>query len=112
MGPSQLDDGLRRRLVELESKVESLFNTHRGVIDGERVDDNRIAEILIRSDDVELRRKAWEASKSVGAAAADHVLQLVELRNEAAVSLGHPDHYAMSLALDELDEDRLLRILD
>src|SRR5207244_1348093 len=39
-------------------------------------------------------------------------LQLVELRNEAAVSLGHPDHYAMSLALDELDEDRLLRILD
>ena len=47
--PNQLDDALRRRLVELEARVESVFNTHRGTIDGERVDDNQIAEILLRS---------------------------------------------------------------
>src|SRR5207244_4638167 len=86
MLPNQLDDQLRRELVEHGARVESLFNTHRGVIDGERVDDNRIAEILLRSDDVELRRQAWEASKSVGAAAAGLVLELVGLRNQAAVS--------------------------
>ena len=112
MQPNQLDADLRRRIVELETKVEGVYNTHRGEIDGERVNDNRIEEILLNSDDVDLRRKAWEASKSVGGAVAGMVLDLVRLRNEAARSLGYRDHYAMALALDDLDEDRLLATLD
>jgi peptidyl-dipeptidase A len=112
MLPNQLDDDVRARLVELETRVEKLFNVHRGEIDGERVDDNRIAEILTTSDDGELRRHAWEASKSVGAEVAGLVRELVALRNQAAASLGFRDHYAMALALDELDEDRLVATLD
>lgn len=111
MLPNQLDDATRRRLVELETKVEALFNTHRGEIDGERVDDNRIAEILLSSDDNALRRKAWEASKSIGPVVAGLVRELVELRNEAARGLGYDDHYAMALSLGELDGDRLATTL-
>src|SRR4051794_33042767 len=94
MVPNQLDADLRARLVDLETKVEALFNTHRGQIDGERVDDNRIHDILQTSDDGDLRRKAWEASKSVGPVVAPLVVDLVRLRNEAAASVGYHDHYA------------------
>lgn len=112
MLPNQLDPDLRKRLVELETIVESRFNTHRGAIDGAQVDDNQIAEILRTSDDPAHRRKAWEASKSVGAVVADDVLELVRLRNEAARDLGAPDHWTLSLQLNELDPDRLVGTLD
>lgn len=112
MLPNQLDADLRTRLVELETTVESRFNTHRGEIDAEKVDDNRIAEILKTSDDSELRRKAWEASKEVGAHVADDVRELVRLRNDAARQLGAPDHWTFSLQLGELDPARLVQTLD
>lgn len=112
MLPNQLDAEIRSRLVELETVVEARFNTHRGEIDGEKVDDNRIAEILRTSDDADVRRKAWEASKEVGAEVADEVLQLVRLRNDAAHRLGAPDHWTLSLRLGELDPDRLVATLE
>jgi peptidyl-dipeptidase A len=64
--PHQIDAELRRRIVELEVDVETTFNTFRGQIDGQRVDDNAIAEVLRTSDDSRDRRAAWEASKQVG----------------------------------------------
>ena len=109
---NQLDDDLRRRLVELETRVESRFSSHRGRIDGEPVDDNQIHSILQTSDDTTLRRSAWEASKSVGEAVADDVRELVRLRNEAARTLGYRDHYSMALDVDELDGDRLTATLE
>lgn len=112
MTPHQIDPARRRRLVELETRVEAIFNTHRGEIDGEQVDDNRIAEILRVSTDTALRRAAWEASKTVGAEAAPLVLELVRLRNDCARQLGFRDYYEMSLLLAELDEHRLAATLD
>src|SRR4029078_12938352 len=44
--PHQVPADLRRAIVELETRVESTFNNFRGEIDGRRVDDHAIAEIL------------------------------------------------------------------
>jgi peptidyl-dipeptidase A len=112
MLPNQIDDELRRRIVELEAAVESRFAQHRGVFRGEQVDDNTIARTLRTSDDADERRGMWEASKSVGAAVAEDVRELARLRNEAARSLGHRDWFALSLATSELDEKRLFETLD
>jgi peptidyl-dipeptidase A len=112
MLPNQVDAELRRRIVELEATVESRFVQHRGVFRGEPVDDNTIARALRTSDDAEERRGMWEASKSVGAAVAEDVRELAQLRNEAARSLGHRDWFALSLATSELDEGRLFETLD
>ena len=70
MLPNQVPDALRERIVELETAVESRYARHRGVVHGEEVDDNAIKRILRESDDVDERREAWEASKTVGAAVA------------------------------------------
>ncbi len=108
----QIPSDLQRHLVELETSVESTFNTFRGDLDGQRVDDNTIAEILRTSDDAELRRRAWLASKQVGAEVADRVRELTKLRNEAARHLGARDHFALALSTGEMDEAALFRTLD
>jgi peptidyl-dipeptidase A len=111
MLPHQVPDSLRARIVELEAAVEVRFSRHRGVIRGEEVNDNDIKRVLRESDDSDERREAWEAAKTVGAAVADDVRELARLRNEAARSLGHRDWFALSLATDELDEEKLLDTL-
>src|SRR5207247_3414014 len=95
--PHQIDAELRRRIVELEVEVETTFNTFRGEIDGRRVDDNAIADVLRTSDDSVARRAAWDAAKQVGAEVADRVRELARLRNEAARRLGYRDHFALAL---------------
>jgi peptidyl-dipeptidase A len=110
--PQQLPADLRAELVELEADVDATFNAFRGRIDGEEVDDNTINRLLRASDDTGERRRAWEASKQVGAEVAERVTELARLRNRAAHHLGARDHFALTLATSELDEDRLFATLD
>jgi peptidyl-dipeptidase A len=107
----QLPDDLRARIVELESSVDLRFSRHRGVVRGAEVEDTEIKRILRRSDDPDERREAWEASKTVGAEVAADVRELARLRNEGARALGYRDWFALSLATDELDEQKLIETL-
>ena len=107
----QVAEVLRARIVELESSVDMRFSRHRGVVGGVEVGDTEIKRVLRQSDDPDERREAWEASKTVGAQVADDVRQLARLRNEAARALGYRDWFALSLASDELDEQKLIDTL-
>ena len=110
--PHQIPHELHERMVRIETRLESAFNNFRAELDGERVSDNVLRQVLRESDDADRRRRAWEASKQVSAIVAADLLELVRLRNQAAVALGYRDHYAMSLILDELDETELFDLLD
>ncbi len=110
--PKQIPEEIRARIIELEASVEKRFSQHRGEIDGRRVDENEIRKILEESDDVHERRAAWEASKTVGAIAADDVRELARLRNAAAHELGFRDWFALSVSTSEMDEDKLMATLD
>jgi peptidyl-dipeptidase A len=103
---------LAERIVRLEASLESTYSAHRGTIDGREVSSNEIDEILRGSTDLAVRRAAWDAAKSIGPQVAEQVRELARLRNQAAQRLGHRDYFAMSLALDELDEGWLLGLLD
>src|SRR5690349_19402075 len=110
--PHQIDTELQRRIIDLQSSIESRFSRHRGTIDGKPVDDNTIAEVLHSSDDSEHRQAAWEASKTVGVEVANDIRELARLRNEAARRLGYRDHFAMTLATTDFDEHRLFDTLE
>jgi len=112
MTPNQIPEALRQRIVELETSIESTYNTFRGSVNGQPVNDNDIEKVLASSDDSDERRQYWEASKEVGAAVADRVRELAHARNEGARALGYRDFYAMALATNELDETRLFATLD
>jgi peptidyl-dipeptidase A len=110
--PHQIDADLQRRIIDLQSSIESRFSRHRGQIDGAPVDDNTIADVLHSSDDAGHRQAAWEASKTVGVEVANDIRELARLRNEAARSLGYRDHFAMTLATTDFDEHRLFNTLE
>ena len=108
----QTSPELLEELVALEMKAETLYANFRPRLDGKPVTENDVRKTLGESDDVELRRRTWEASKEIGPQAAPLVLEMVEKRNRAARDQGHRDYYAMALALQEIDEGFLFETLD
>ncbi|MER3467205.1 MAG: peptidase M3, partial [Thermoflexus sp.] len=108
----QIDLDLIDATTELEKEVEGLFNTFRATLRGRAVTDNQIRQILRTSNDLALRREAWEASKQIGAAVAERLRRLVDLRNRGARQVGFDNFYTMSLALAEQDEGDLFRLLE
>ncbi len=109
---SQIDREAIEKMAALETKLRTAYNTHRGEVRGEKVPDGEIKRILHESDDSDLRREAWEASKSIGPLVRDTILEVVHLRNANARKLGFPDYYTMRIALDDLEVERVYAILD
>jgi peptidyl-dipeptidase A len=100
------------RIVALSTRIQKIFNTHRGVYQGKPVSDNDLLAVLQKETDSRKRREAWEAQKSVGEAVAPLMIQLVKMRNHAARELGYRNYYAMSLSLGEQDVAEVFRIFD
>jgi peptidyl-dipeptidase A len=100
------------RMVKIEKGLESRFNNFRAELDGARVTDNQLLEVLRLENDSARRRRAWEASKQIGREVRADLLELVGIRNRAARDLGFPNYYSMMLELDELDERELFAVLD
>jgi len=109
---NQADTNLVKQITELSSKVEQKFNTFRGKIDGKPVSGNDIKKILKSSNDLELRRKAWDASKQVGGIVANDVIKLVKLRNKLANSLGFDNYFYLMLFIQEFEPGQLDRLFD
>lgn len=108
----QVDPALLRQMVELANAIEKTFNVFRPVVDGKELTDNAVRGILKTSTDSAERRKAWEASKEVGARVEADLRKLVKLRNEAAAKLGFRNYHHMALTLAEQDEKELLALFD
>jgi peptidyl-dipeptidase A len=108
---NQMSEDRRGEIVELSSAIEGDFATFRPTVNGQRVSDNDIERILGTSDDIELRKKAWEASKEVGGLVAERVRELARVRNRAAHDAGFADYYRMSLELQEMSEGWLFDTL-
>ena len=108
----QQEPSLIGQLTELESRVRGRYYNYRACVDGRELSDNQIDEILRNSRDSEQLRKAWEASKRVGAEVAEEVREMARLRNASARVQGYRDHFQQSLELDEIDERELFDVFD
>ncbi len=108
---NQIDSTLLRQMVELSSKIEEKFSTFRPTLNGKKVTNNEILEILKNETDNAKRKAAWEASKQVGRVVADDIIKLVKLRNQAAQKLGFENYHTMSLELSEQRVKQIDRIM-
>ena len=108
----QMDRETIARIAELERQATEIYTTFRGEIEGRKVSDNEIEQILQNETDSEKRRKAWEASKQIGPQIADTVRELARLRNRGARAMGYRNFHSMALTLDEIDEGELFKLLD
>ncbi len=109
---NQIQPELMKSLVDGASALEEAFNTFRAEVDGKVVTANEIRTLLATSDDSELRRKHWEASKAIGPRIAAQALALVAKRNEAARSLGFANYYEMVLELGEQSPAEIAAIFE
>lgn len=107
---NQIESVLLKQIVELGTEIEKNFSTFRGTIDGEKVTDNQIKEILKTETNSAKREKAWLAGKEVGPVVANDLIRLVKLRNEAARKLGFDNYHTLSLATAEQDVKELDKI--
>jgi peptidyl-dipeptidase A len=108
----QLPEPVLDELVARAKAIEATFSTFRPEWEGRRASPNDLLAALRTERDVERRRTAWEASKTVAAAVADPLRELAALRNDAARRLGFRDYYALRLHLQEIDERELFGFLD
>lgn len=109
---NQLPAETIKDLVDRHAEMERIFFDFRAELDGERVTNNRILDVLGSERDSSVRRAAWAASKQIGGLVAAPLREWVRRRNAAARSLGFRDAYAMDLHLQEIDETQLFATLD
>lgn len=112
MKENQLPEEILADLSKRSSDLNLLFNTFTPEVDGKKYGANDIRDVLINSDDQELRKKVWYASKEVGKVVEKDLLELVKKRNEAAKLLGYKNHYQMAFALQELDQKEVFSIFE
>jgi peptidyl-dipeptidase A len=107
----QGDREILGRIEELEAEANAIYGNHRSVVGGRKLVENEVRELLRSSEDEDLRREAWEASKSVGRAVEGTVRELARLRNQLAREQGYENYYARSLELQEIEPGELAGIM-
>lgn len=108
---AQQDEATIEKLTRLEADVRRAYYNYRAEVDGQRLTDNQLEEILTESTDSEEVERAWKASKQVGREVAPQVRELARTRNAAARAAGFRDHFQKSLQLNEIDEGELFDLL-
>lgn len=111
MVENQLDSETLQKLVSKQIALQEIITKFRGTVDGKEVNNKQIEEILRDSTDNDLRKKAWLASKQVGAALEPGLIDLIKLRNESAIKLGYANYYEMQVTLQEFDSAWLKQTL-
>jgi peptidyl-dipeptidase A len=98
---------LLREITEQEAKIALKYSTFRPSLDGKKLSENDLKDILKNEKDITSRKKAWVSSKQIGALLAPDILKLVQLRNKNAKDLGYKNYFSMQLEIQEVDENWL-----
>jgi peptidyl-dipeptidase A len=109
---AQEDAATREESVRLTAEQQGLFNRFRAQLDGREWSENELNDELATTTDAARAQRIWEAAKQIGQQAEARALRLVDLRNQAARGQGFRDAYERGLALAEVDEATLLRLLE
>ena len=109
---NQTDTSRMKKIVEMETLIEKKYGNYRAEIDGQKLSDNDIEDILSKSTDSKKLEAAWEAHKKIGPIVASDILALVKLRNEDARELGFKNYHQMSLTLSEEDPEQIEKLFD
>lgn len=107
---NQLPVEMLKEMVDLSTQIEQIFKTFRGELEGKRLSNNDLLEMLGDEQDSAKRKAIWEALKQPGGAVGTKLVELAKLRNRAAAKLGFANYWEMQIKLQEHDPQRLLGI--
>jgi len=107
---NQLPEEMLSQMVKLSTEIEQVFKTFRGELEGKRLSNNDLLEMLGDENDSPKRKAIWETLMQPGGAVGAKLVELAKLRNRAAAKLGYANYWEMEIKLQEHDPDRLLKI--
>ncbi len=109
---NQVDTELLNSVIKMETEIEKKYSNFRADVNGKKLSDNEVEEILkISTNSVELQ-KAWEGHKAIGPVVEQDIINLVKKRNEIAKQLGFSTYHEMSLKLSEQDPEDISKLFD
>ena len=109
---NQIDTTKLEKMIKAQSEIENKFSTFRAEVNGKKLTDNQIEDILKNSTDSGELKAAWLGSKKIGQVVSADVISLVKLRNQVAKELGFKNYQDMSLRLSEQDPQEIEKIFD
>lgn len=109
---NQIDEEKLEEMIKQQTSIEQALNTYRVEVNGKKLTDNEVREILKTSTDNQELEQVWEASKMIGKLVAPDLVKLVKLRNEAAKELGFNNFHQMQLSLSEQNPDEIEALFD
>jgi len=110
--PAQVDPKLNARIIDLETEMSQLVNTHMSRVGNRELTTTKLRELLAETKDPAEAEAAWRGYMALGKKTAPRLRELVSLRNKIARELGYADFYHMKMALEETDVDELLKVFD
>jgi peptidyl-dipeptidase A len=110
-GPGTIPDAVKARNAA-ESHQRSMQDGYQFTLDGKPVSANDIDDILSKSRDLALRKRAWDASKEIGKPLRGGLAELQKLRNQVARAMGHGSFFALQVADYDMTEKEMMDLLD
>ncbi len=108
----QVDTALISEQIRMETEITKKFNSFRADVNGKKLSDNEVEDILRNSTRSDELQAAWEGHKLIGPLVADDVLRLVKHRNRIAQELGFSNYHRMSLELSGQNPDEVTALFD
>lgn len=102
---------VKERIAAETGQTKKLYGFNY-TLDGKPITTNGIDEILLASNDLGQRRRAWLASKEVGKTLKDGLANLQRLRNATVQPLGYRSYNTYQVSDYGMTADEMIRLLD
>ncbi|MDR1384869.1 MAG: M2 family metallopeptidase [Planctomycetaceae bacterium] len=107
---NQLPENLLKKMVNLSTEIEMIFQNDRAELDGKQYTNNELLEKLRQETDSAKREAIWKALKVVGDKVAPKLVELAKIRNQAAKQLGFANFWEMEIVFQEHDPKQIMQI--
>jgi peptidyl-dipeptidase A len=108
----QIDTNKLNEMTKLQTEIQKKYDTYRAEVNGKKLSDNEVEDILSSSYDSKELKEVWLAHKAIGPSVAEDLKKLVKMRNAAAKELGFSNYHEMSLKLSEQDPKEIEKLFD
>lgn len=109
---NQIDTALLAKRIKMEVEIEKKYSNFRADVDGKKLSDNEVEEVLKTSVNSPELQAAWEGHKKIGQLVSADIIALVKVRNQIASELGFKNYHAMSLELSEQNPEDISALFD
>ncbi len=109
-GPESAENEVKELIKAGTAQTEKLYG-YKFQMDGKEITPNDIDSILNHATDTAFRRKAWEASKTIGKDLKPGLIHLRELRNKVVQGLGYPDYFTYMASDYGMTKDEMMEML-